>query len=305
MAVQMMRFALSFLGGFGALAGGAHAAEVLSASGLATGLSRSTLREPWSLATAPALLGLSVRYDLGGGGTLTPGLGWNAQLAAVDSRTGPVAMGFGAEYGISQPPPVGEELPGWLPEDADATNEVTEWSVTGGLAVGLLERRVAVGGMLWRTWRDATYTREDVTWDGGLSVAGRPAPPVVLSLNARRLSWLFLGDEVEPLELSFGAGVEPNEVLTLGGELSTELEDPAPSWRLGLEGRAAQLKLPLRAGVQRDAELDTWFVSGGLGLWTGRAGLDYGLRVDVGPDGGATDITGTRTWHTLSARFAL
>lgn len=304
MAVQMLRVIPRLLL-LGSVASPAWAADVVTASGLGTGLTRGTLREPWTLANAPAVLALSARYDLSASGTLTPGLGWGGNVAAVDSRTGPVAMGFGFEYGQTSPPPTGEELPGWLPEDEDPLNAVTEWSLTGGAGVGFFDRRFSVGALGFRRWRDATYTREDVYWDAGLSLAGRPVAPLVLSANARRVAWLATQDEDHPMELSFGAGYEPVEAFTLGAEASLELDDPALSWRAGLEGRVAQQKLPLRLGLAQDAELDTWFVSAGLGIWTGRAGLDYGARVDIGPDGGAAEITGTRSWHTLSARFAL
>ena len=82
------------------------------------GMSRANLDSFESIRYASSTLALLSRYQIGVGADLKSGLDWQAEAAALDSNTGPVALGLLFQYSSGEEVIAGDALPGWrLPED--------------------------------------------------------------------------------------------------------------------------------------------------------------------------------------------
>ncbi len=296
--------ALAF-GGATARAADFVTADTLGSGGAVAGDPRAT----GSLLAAPALQALEPRYDVIGGVRLGGTDDWLIQVEARDSRTGPVALSLAWTRRMASPPPADADLPGWRLEDEALENPLTENSVVLGAASALLDGRLGLGLSGVRYGRDTAYTDPSAIWEAGIGVSGRPIEPLYLSLGAHHLLDLLRDGEAEhPLTSTAGLGLR-SDLASLFGQVELELHDPATSlplgWRVGGELALAEGTLPLRLGFRQDIGLETTFLCAGIGATTPQASLDYALVRDIGPDGGASDVTGARTWHSLSIKLML
>lgn len=300
--------------GFAAVASGlGHAAradgDLLSASSLgAGGAARADSAEAGAALVAPATLALADRYDLVGGARLASADDVLLQIAARDSHTSRVALGAVFTRWSASPPPDSADLPGWASPDDELDNPLTQTTLAVGLAGSWSERRFALGISGVRYSETSRFQGTQTDWELGLSLAGRPVQPLELSLGA--LHWMDLfgaGDDEHTFVLGAGAAWQIAKPLRLLTDAESALTTADAPWTLrgGLEARLLESSLALRAGAQRDGALQTNFLTAGVGLKGGAASLDYGLRADVGADGGAVAQTGARMWHALSLQISV
>lgn len=292
------------------LGGAARAADMVPADGLALGGAvAADGRSPASFLFSPATMALEARYDVYAGARLGYKDDWLFQVQARDSRTGPVALGMAWAMRTASPPPETEDLPGWRGADEELENPVEETAMALGLGGAVLQRRLAFGVSGLRYGRDSAFTEPENRYDAGVGVAYRPLAPLTLSVGAANLVDLFDdSDKAPPLTAAGGVGLRSSIASAFAAadlDLSAPSERLPLSWRAGGELTLLDGGLPLRAGLHRDAALDTTFLSLGLGLSATMGGLDYTFVRDIGPDSGATALTGVRTWHALSLRAQL
>lgn len=292
------------------LARGAGATDLVTADALGHGGAvAADSRAVGSILSAPALQALEPRYDVVLGARLGGTDDWLLQGEARDSRTGPVALSLAYTRRTANPPPLDADLPGWRLPDEVLENPVQESAIVAGVAGALLERRLALGVSGARYARDTAYAEPETDWEAGLGISARPIEPLYLSLGAHHLLDLAKkGDTLYPLTATAGLGLR-SELGGLFSQLDLELHDPSASvplgWRLGGELDLVDGMLPLRLGIRQDPGLDTTYLCAGIGVSTPQATLDYAIVRDVGRGDGASDITGTRTWHTLSLKLLM
>lgn len=238
-----------------------------------------------SVLTAPAVLALRARFELQVTGEAGPDKLLGVRAYALDSSTGPVALGLGYQYSHAIPETRVEDLPGWvLPED-DLENETGQTVVGGGLATSFAERRVALGlGLSWHN--QATHYSDVQSWfQGNVSVAGRlgPEEQMVLSFVADNL--LTPDDEETPLTFAGGLSLRPVPELALLAQVDVAtgtFQGPARvGMGFGLEGLLAQT-VALRGGFRRDLDRESDLATMGVGAFTDAMSFDYAAELFVG-----------------------
>ena len=292
------------------LSWGAQAADLsLADSDGSGGASAGDPRATGILLESPATLMLERRYDAQAGARLggKDDLTW--QVEARDSRTGPVSLSLAYVHRSANPPPSDEDLPGWRLPDEDLENPITETTLAVDLGGGLLDNRLGLAASAVRYTRETAFTDLSTTYDGGLGVSGRPIEPLTLALGAVNLLDLFQkGDTFHPLTATFGAGAR-SDVASVNAQIQANLHDVADAvplaWRVGGEVDLIDGKMPLRLGVRHELGIPTTYLCAGIGAATPTATLDYAIVHDLGRDGGASDVTGARTWHSVSVRVLI
>lgn len=294
----------------GLLSWGARAADLsLADSDGSGGASAGDPRATGILLESPATLTLEPRYDAQAGARLggKDDLTW--QVEARDSRTGPVALSLAYVHRTANPPPLDSDLPGWRLPDDDLENPITETTLALDLGGGFFDDRLGVAASAVRYTRETAFTDPSDTYDGGLGVGGRPVEPLTLALGVVNVVDLFRkGDTLHPLTCTFGAGVR-SDVAFASAQIQANLHDVASSvplaWRVGGEVDLIDGKMPLRLGFRHELGVPTTYLTAGIGMATPAATLDYAIVQDLGKDGGAKDLTGARTWHSLSVRVLI
>jgi len=273
------------------------------------GASAGDTRATGILLESPATLTLEPRYDAQAGARLggTDDLTW--AIEARDSRTGPVTLALAYVHRSANPPPSDADLPGWRLPDEDLENPIAETTLAVDLGGGFLDDRLGVAASAVRYTRETAFTGLSDTYDAGIGVGGRPVEPLTLALGAVNLVDLFeKGDTFHPLTATLGAGAR-SDVASVSAQIQANLHDVSTSvplaWRVGGEVDLVDGKLPLRLGFRHELGVPTTYLCAGIGASTDVASLDYAIVQDLGRDGGAKDLTGARTWHSLSVRILI
>lgn len=262
----------------GPVIGGAEAA----ATG---GTTRVGTHTTGSVLTAPAVLALRARYELQVTGEAGPDKLLGLRAYALDSSTGPVALGLGYQYSHAVPKTRVEDLPGWvLPED-DLENETGQTVLGGGLATSFADRRVALGlGFSWHN--QATHYSDVQSWfQGNVSVAGRLGQDDQVVLSAVADNVLTPADDETPLTFGGGLSLRPVPELGLLAQVDVAtgtFQGPARvGMGFGLEGLLGQV-VALRGGFRRDLDRESDLATMGLGAFTDAMSVDYAAELYVG-----------------------
>lgn len=249
------------------------------------GTTRASVRSPAAVLTAPAVLALRARYELQVTGEAGPDKLLGVRAYALDSSTGPVALGLGYQYAHTVPQTSVEDLPGWLLPGDDYSNESAQTVFGGGLATSFGERRIALGlGLSWLN-RASRFTDQESWFQGNVSAAGRVGPEdeLILSLVADNL--LKPGHEDTPLTFAGGATWRPVPPVAVAAQvdLLTGTFQAAPDigFGFGAEGLIAET-VALRGGFNRDPGRDSDLVTMGVGAFTDTVSFDYAAELVVG-----------------------
>jgi len=238
-----------------------------------------------SVLAAPALLGLTARYQIQASGELGPDKLKGLKAYAMDSNTGLVAMGLGWQYQLSEPISHLRDLPGWIEPGTDLSNPTARSILGGGLSAALADRRLGLGlGLSWHN-RATRFSDTESWFQGNLSVAGRvgPGEELVLSFVADNL---IVPSNVEsPLTFGTGMALRPIPEVGISGQvdlLTGAFDQPVElAFGMGAEGVLAET-VALRGGFRRDADRDSDFATMGLGLLSPQVSLDYAAELVVG-----------------------
>ena len=270
------------------------------------GTTRVSLRSTGSVLTAPAVLALRPRYELQVTGEAGPDSLLGVRAYALDSSTGPLALGLGYQYAHTVPDTRVEDLPGWLLPDDDLQNESARTVVGGGLSTSFGDRRVALGlGFSWLN-QATRYTDNENWFEGSVSVAGRIGSEEELVLSAVADNLLTPGHEDTPLTFAGGATFRPAPPIALASQLDVltgTFEGPAEvGFGVGLEGLIAET-VALRGGFHRDPDRDSDLATAGVGAFTDAMSVDYAAELVVGHAGrvpAGWDDGKLRHQHSLS-----
>lgn len=251
-----------------------------------------------SVTSSPGAIGLTDRYDveiLGIGG----GPGWRWGASAVDTRTSKL-IAFGIVYngGITRPPFLNDELPGWQFTGDEIVNRKQKHEITAGLSFVLLKRRLGLGLNGTLAILDTNFQGDRITGNLDLGIAGRPIDYLSIGFAARDI--LPVADQVDtPATLAFGVRGGVEEMITASFDVEARLEHVVSSpWTLrgGVEGSIEEV-VRLRAGWDWNADTGIHGVGVGIGLYSFKAGaIDYGVRIPVNQP----DLVFVDAQHTLS-----
>lgn len=252
----------------------------LTSADLATGgASRGSPESFGNILLAPAVLAMDVRYDARVDGLLTSSGAWGLQAAAVDSRTGPITFGLAYRW-FKDPnlPLTLAEGRGWEVEGQARENVSKADMIAFCIAGGTSNRKLTFGIDAGRWWRRAAVFGEGAGWRLGASIAGRPADILVLSVGASMALGVTGARAAEgDDDLSGGLRLQFTEELAALADARLVLPvEKAPEVSLGGEW-VIQGVIPLRAGLYRDGNGRNLAVTGGLGVTSKQASLEYGI----------------------------
>lgn len=261
----------------------------------AAGTSRANLRSLSAVLTAPSVIPLVSRYDVSAGLRLGPDKGRNFHAGAVDSMTGPVAMGFLLEHQRSNAAPTTGELPGWIEPGEELENPHRGWTVGGAVGGAWLGRSVSLAaGPVYR-WRGSNYDDPTHDWNAVASAGAHLADQVILTVSGENLIPTDFADA--PLRAGAGLRWQPTDGAGLEADVLTTIEgDVAVGFAVGGEVLVAG-KVPVRGGFERDREASIDAVCAGLSFGEEGAMVDYGFRMVVGQE------ESFRSWHGLTLRM--
>lgn len=282
--------------------GGVYAAEQegLFATELgAGGVSRAATQGLTSILTAPSVLALQPRYDFAVGARLGPDNERILQGAAMDSTTGPMALGLLYSRSTATPPTTVDQLPGFTQVGEGLSNPRTRTLVAGGLATALGEDIVGVGV-------NVSYFHEETRFGGvvgavnaGASLSGSFAEKAVLTVSGENL----LPDSLDwsQRRVSGAARYQPAPAFGLEvdliGELDAPGDSPVLSYAVGADGTIAE-RVPLRAGFSWDGLTRENRLTGGVGIGKETFFLEYGVAAPL-QSGDASAL-----WHALCLRIS-
>lgn len=270
------------------------------------GVTRANTSSPAAVLTASAILPLVGRYEIQGSGLAGPDKLLGVRAYAMDSNTGPVALGLAYHYDHSVPQTEDADLPGWVLPGDDFTNEKGRAVFGGGLATSFAERRLGLG--MTFTWNTMATRFGDLSqWaEGGVSVAGRIGDDQQVIISGAVDNILAPGREETPLTFGVGTAVRPVPAVAILGQfdVATGMFDrPADiGFGVGAEAVAAEV-VAFRAGFNRDPERRSDLMAGGLGARSETVALDYSAEFVVGhadevPAGWDDDKL--RSFHTVT-----
>lgn len=291
---------LSLAGGL-LFAPAARAAAPEQAAEQGAGLaSRADLDSMAAIVTAPATLHLRPRFDVAGSFAIGTGNARVWQAAAVDSETGPIALGVIFSRASEEDEVRVEDLPGWTVTGKDlGEKRETRQRVGGAFATSFLDRTIGVGASLAWLYRNDGFDRTESAIGVGASVGAHVARQVVLSVTGDNL--VPTGLWFAPTTLASGLRLDASEAAALQGDVIldfTSLEDAlAIGARVGAEFTVGGM-VPLRVGWARFGALDENRLTAGIGVGNDQAALDYAFQagMDAGP---------FEQWHGISLRIRL
>ena len=274
-------------------------------------ISRSNLDAFSATRYSAAVLPLLARYQVAGTGNLQfDGLSiddWNGNLAAVDSNTGPLAMGAFLQYGTGVANLAGSALPGWKEPEESLERDFADIIVGGGLAVSFKNRKLGLG--LNAAYYGRTYTVSNASETGikklafwqedteiakiqqvelNISMAGKIANQVVVVGGVNDL--IGITDARYPyVSARFSAVDQPfrGAYRSYGG-VEVDLETMISSDGFGLHytGISGDIliasQVALRGGYRYDFQTKEQVPGIGIGLDEGQISLDYGLGLIIG-----------------------
>jgi hypothetical protein len=259
----------------------------------AAGTGRASPTSLSAIATAPSMLAMRTRYDLGVGGSLGPDKLRRLTAAAVDSTSGPVALGVIFARDWSTPGALVSEYPGWRRPSDDLDNDLIDTGLHLGLGTALLNGHLGVGlGGSYRI-RKTSFTGRSDNVNVTASLSGNIADQVYLSVTGENL----VPQDFVSAPLRIGTGLRWQAIEAVGIEADGEADlsgaSPAYTVGFGVEGVAGG-KVPVRAGYRNDGLREQQQVTGGIGVGNGEYFLEYGLQVALEED--------VQLWHALTVR---
>lgn len=228
--------------------------------------------------TAPAVIALQPNYTLAAGGRLGSEQVRRIEGGAIDSMTGPIALGAMYIREDAEREATIDELPGWLRPNADTLNPQLNTIVGGGLATSFMERRLAVGAGVRYQRFASRFTDATGTFQAFASVAGRLREGIFLSLSAENL---IPSDDLDP-GAAMAVRFANEDRASLAAELLSEFGDSfaVSEVRTGAEVKIGEY-VPVRAGYRRHFVDQTDTVSLGLGVGTQEAMFEYGVSLEL------------------------
>lgn len=249
--------------------------------------SRGDLDSMAAIATAPGILHLRPRFDVAGSFALGTGLSRSWQLAAVDSETGPVALGVLFSRASELDEPRSEDLPGWTVAGTEIgeQREVRQ-RLGGAVSTSVLDRTLGLGMSAAWLYRKDGFDRTEGAVGLGASVGAHVARQLVISVTGDNL--IPTGLWFAPTTLAPALRFDANDVAALQGDLIldfTSLESQvAIGARVGAEFTVGGM-VPLRVGWARFGALEENRLTAGIGVGNDQAAFDYGFQasMDDGP----------------------
>jgi hypothetical protein len=260
---------------------------------------RSSLSDGGAAFTAPATVWLNGGFDVAGGARLGSGASRLYQVAAHDSKTGPVALGVQYLRQDEDLTPSKADLPGWKRPGESFANPTNTTVMGVSLGSGGVHHLFSLAAGVRYYTRQAPVTGSESEVNGVISMGGILQDQLVLTITGENL---IPQDRFEGAPLALGTGTrwQPTDRFALALDTLTDFESlddgVATTPMLGTEFYVHEV-VPLRLGWTRDGVTEQGYATAGFGITNETAGLSYGARVEVGETGASRDH-----WHGLSLR---
>jgi len=269
----------------------------LGAKSLAMGRTGAAgLHDNVALRLNPGVLPLTDRYDFEGSFRFGPDGGLHWMGSAVDSRTSDVvSAGIGYYGNFFEPPPTSDEMPGWVADGQEISNQKWVHDLVASLATPLLDRRIGIGITFAPAYHDEELNGTGWTFDMHGGIGAHPVEWLTVGVATRNvLPW---GPRYGDTEIGGGFLIDADHL-----DLQTDLRfrpkiDDLPEIGAGAEYTVAQTKI--RGGWRLDETQTSW-VSGGIGFGEEGGSIAYGLAVPIGDSFGRAF---ERSMHEVSVRF--
>jgi hypothetical protein len=289
-------------------------------------ISRANLDAFSSTRYSAAVLPLLARYQVAGTGNIQfDGLSiddWSGNVAAVDSNTGPIAMGAFLQYGTGVANLEGVSLPGWKEPEESLERDFADIIIGGGLAVSFKNRKIGLGlngayyGRTYTVSNDSetgieklAFWKEDIEItkiqqvELNVSVAGKIANQVVVVGGVNDL--IGITDARYPyIAARFSAVDQPfrGAYRSYGGvEVDLETMISSDGFALHYTGISGDIliasQVALRGGYRYDFHKKEQVPGIGIGLDDSQISLDYGFGVVIG------EVMDYR--HSIGIRFRI
>ncbi|MEL6342893.1 MAG: hypothetical protein AAFV53_07150 [Myxococcota bacterium] len=229
--------------------------------------------------TAPAVMALQPNYTLIASGRLGTDRVRRYGAGAIDSQTGPVALGAVFIRETANRDATTEELPGWLLPDDDIQNPQENTIIGGGLATSFAERRFAVGaGMRYHRF-SSRFSDPTDTYQAHASIAGRVRENIFLSASAEDLLPV---DQVFAPKAALAARAASKEGSDLSVETIADFDDGLSVSEVRAGGQLMLgIFVPIRAGYRHVLATSQDIVTAGIGVGTDEGIFNYGFSYDI------------------------
>jgi hypothetical protein len=251
------------------------------------------LRDNVALRLNPGVLPLTERYDFEGSFRFGPegGLHWSG--SAVDARTSDVIIAGVGYYGnLFEPPPTIDELPAWVADGEEITNQKWIHDIVLSLSTPLFDRKVGFGLTFAPAYHDEDLNGTGWTFDMHAGVGVKPTEWLTVGIASRNL--LPWGVRYGDTEIGGGFLVEAEKIDLQSDVRFRPTIDKVPLIGAGFQYSVDETKL--RTGWRLDEEQTSW-VSAGIGFGEEGGSIGYGLSVPIG------ESPLQRSMHEVSVRF--
>jgi hypothetical protein len=215
---------------------------------------------------------------------------------AVDARTSDfVAAGVGYYGNSYNPPPTNAELPGWVAEGEELSNQKWIHDFVASVSVPMLDRRVGFGVTFAPQFHDEDLNGTGWTFDMHSGLGIHPVPWLTVGLATRNL--LPWGSQYGDTELTGGVLLDSENL-----DVEADVEFRPKIDRLPSIGSGAELAVNMarfRGGWRMDVNQMHW-ASAGIGYDQEGAAIMYGFALPIG-DRFGNSLEGSL--HEVSVRF--
>lgn len=259
------------------------------------GTSVANVEDNATIASNPAMLAMTPRYDLAGTFFLQVDgdLGWN--LNAMDSSRSNVAFGAGWSRTVVDPPLTDAELPGWTAPGVVPTNRRKTSVFTAGFSVAPGERRVSwgLGGSIGTVSHDRLGKKLTGDLSTGFGLRAGESGAFGLVVNGLLP---VKGPQRIPLNARLGARYALDEGPSVAMDVGWQFQDDNGLGLVGSVGAEAAVGIVRpRLGYSYDGPTRQSTLTGGVGGENKSGGLDFGVAVPLGPGFTGKHIRGVLT----------
>jgi len=280
--------------------GPAFAIEASQAPSAAMGnTTRSNYLDPAAIYSAPALVWVGERFELGAGGATSNDGTRSAFVGAHDGQTSSLGLGVQWISDRKEVSPTMEELPGWKREGQTFDNNVESSVLSATIGAGGVNHMFGVGVGLRYYYRASTLGGADRAFNLAPSIAGVVADQWVLSLTVENPIPVDYVDA--PLAVGTGTRWAPSRRFAVAVDTHTDLGTVEGEVRftpmVGAEAWVHDM-VPIRLGWTQDGIDQRKLLTAGLGVANDSFDVSYGCVGLWSSDGGST-------LHRMSVRMAM
>ncbi len=243
--------------------------------------SRANLFDPGAVHTAPGIVWLGERFDLGVGGGVGSDGSSLVHASAFDGQTSNIGLGVHWARRRQEVTPLDAELPGWRRKGESFNNEVESSVVSATIGGGGVHHLFGFGVGLRYYFRTSTLRGAEGVFNIAPSIAGIVAETWTLSLTVENPIPVDYGDA--PLAVGSGTRWQPSDRFALSVDTLTDLGTyPGEVRFTPMAGAEIYIQdmVPVRVGWTQDGVSQVQHVTAGVGAVNESMGFNYAVLLD-------------------------